>query len=165
MDDFLKKITQYQVFNFLLPGVVFAAAVTEFTSIDLVTDNLLIGFFVYYFMGLIISRLGSIVIAPLLRKTKILKFAKYDDYLKAAEKDPKIDTLSQDNNTYRTLIAATLAFVTVYAVDKGLLELKTRVSGEVFIVVFSICLTALFVMAYKKQTDFIVRRVKRSSRT
>src|SRR3989344_7226229 len=85
MKDILDKITSYNLFNYLLPGVLFVAILDRFTLYSLVQENLVIGAFVYYFVGLVISRFGSLVVEPILRWTSFLKFVSYSDFISASK--------------------------------------------------------------------------------
>ena len=62
MSDLIDKLSSYNIFNYLLPGTLFAGAGSAFTSFDFTFDNLFIAGFAYYFFGLVISRIGSLVI-------------------------------------------------------------------------------------------------------
>lgn len=160
MEDLLKKISQYQLFNFLLSGTVLAVLLNKTTSINLIYENIIVGFFAFYFLGLVISRVGSLIIEPVLKKLKIIEFAPYDDYLSAVKADNKIDTLSQENNTYRTLIATFLIFIIVYTLDRVAADLITR-NGTASTYIFAVLMLILFTFAYRKQTGYIIRRVKK----
>src|SRR3989344_7954495 len=102
MKDILDKITSYNLFNYLLPGVLFVAILDKFTSYSLTQENLLIGAFVYYFIGLVISRFGSLIVEPFLKSVSFLKFADYVDFVSASKIDSKIEDFSEVNNMYRT---------------------------------------------------------------
>lgn len=68
MKDLLDKISSYNLFNYLFPGILFAVISKEFTSYSLLQDNLIVGAFIYYFIGLVVSRFGSLVIEPASKK-------------------------------------------------------------------------------------------------
>ena len=70
MKDLLDKLSSYNLFNYLFPGVLFAAFGDRLTSYSLLIDDIMIGFFIYYFIGLVISRLGSLFLEPLLRTSQ-----------------------------------------------------------------------------------------------
>ncbi|MGB4800927.1 MAG: hypothetical protein WBP03_05450 [Candidatus Saccharimonadales bacterium] len=161
MEDLLKKISQYQLFNFLLSGTVLAVLLNKTTSINLIYENIIIGFFAFYFLGLVISRVGSLIVEPVLKKLKIIEFVPYDDYLSAVKADTKIDTLSQENNTYRTLIATFLVFVIVYTLDRFAADLITR-NSTASTYIFAVLMLLLFIFAYRKQTDYITERVRKA---
>src|SRR5215471_3847551 len=97
------KLSSYNLFNYLFPGVLFVVLAAAFTKYDFVQSNILLGLFLYYFIGLIISRFGSLVLEPLLKRTGFVRFADYADLVTASKKDEQITLLSEVNNTYRTL--------------------------------------------------------------
>ncbi len=158
MKDILDKITSYHLFNYLIPGVLFVVIVDKFTMFSFIQEDLIIGAFVYYFIGLVISRFGSLVIEPVLKKISFLKFAKYTDFVSASKKDPSIDAFSEINNMYRTFVAM---FILV-----GLTRLYQGVEFKFPILVGwspYILISLLFIMfifSYKKQTDYIRKRVE-----
>ena len=103
--DVLEKVSSYNIFNYLFPGILFVFIAKALIGLNLIQDNVLIGVFLYYFIGMIISRIGSIFIEPFLKKVKFLKFAEYKDFVIASAKDSKIELLSEVNNTYRTILS------------------------------------------------------------
>ena len=105
MKDILDKISSYNIFNYLLPGIIFVCISKYFTNYDFIQANDFIGAFLYYFIGMVISRFGSLCIEPILRRISFVKFADYSNYDATSKKDKKVDTLSEVNNTYRTIIA------------------------------------------------------------
>ena len=107
---------------------------------------------------MIISRIGSLIIAPILKKMKITKFENYKDFVKASKKDEKIDLLSEVNNMYRTIIAliVTIGFLKFY----NWLESKLIWLSNWNITIGLVFLLVLFVLSYKKQTKFITKRIK-----
>ena len=68
MKDLLDKISSYNLFNYLLPGVLFALLADGLTSYTFIQSDIVVGIFLYYFMGLVISRVGSLAIEPILKK-------------------------------------------------------------------------------------------------
>jgi len=115
MNELLGKISSYNIFNYLFSGVVFVALATAFTRFSFIQENLLIAVGLYYFIGLVLSRIGSLIIEPLLKLVRFIKFAPYADYVRTSKNDPQIEVLSEVNNMYRTLV---MVFV-------GLILLKT----------------------------------------
>ncbi|EKD88152.1 MAG: hypothetical protein ACD_35C00035G0002 [uncultured bacterium] len=55
MKDLVEKISSYNLFNNLFPGVVFVTILGKFTTYDFIQKDLIIGLFFYYFIGLVIS--------------------------------------------------------------------------------------------------------------
>ena len=62
MKELIDKISSYNLFNYLVPGVLLAFAADKFTAYSLVQSDLLIGAFLYYFIGLVASRFGSLAL-------------------------------------------------------------------------------------------------------
>lgn len=158
MKDLLSKLSSYNLFNHLLPGIVFVVLAEKLSRYSLVQHDIVIGIFLYYFIGLVISRLGSLAIEPLLRKVSFLRFADYKDFVDATKKDDKLEVLSEVNNTYRTLCAlfASLLCLRVYE------TIETRFSGlkewsAILLVGF---LLLMFLFSYKKQTAYIIKRIE-----
>ena len=111
MKEVFDRLSAYNIFNCLLPGALFAGLGEKITTYSLVHENFLIGLFLYYFIGLIISRIGSLIVEPFLKWIKFVKFADYKDYVKASELDPKVDLFSEQNNMYRTLCSLPIVLV------------------------------------------------------
>src|SRR5690349_9990449 len=104
MKELIDKLSSYNLFNYLLPGILFAAG-TEMVGLPLWRrGDILSDLFLYYVAGLVISRLGSLLVGPALQKIGLVKpHESYPDFVKACGKDSKIETLSEQNNMYRSL--------------------------------------------------------------
>lgn len=161
MTDILDKISSYNIFNYLLPGVLFAVISDAYSSYSFVQDDIFVGIFTYYFIGLVISRIGSLVIEPLLKKTEFLKFADYDKFLAASKIDTKLDELSEANNMYRTMCSLFVFVLGFLVFDEVASSIPYLRDGAPYIV--TLVLLVLFVFSYRKQTGYIVKRVNRSS--
>jgi len=163
MKDLLDKLSSYNIFNYLFPGVLFAVLADKLTSYKLLIDNVVIGVFVYYFLGLVVSRVGSLILEPLLKQIRILHFTPYEDYVRASKLDGKIELLSEINNMYRTLSSVFICLLFLYFY--GFLEKKYTVISDYSLVLAIILLMILFVFSYRKQSDYIKVRVKRAIKT
>ena len=158
VEDLLKNISQYQLFNFLLTGTFLALAISSTTSIDLLSDNLLFSLVGYYFLGLVVSRFGSLIIGNIYKKLKIVKYRTYDRYLAAAMHDPKIEILVQDSNLYRTFIAASFLYLIVLIVDKFYIQYIRIYTFETY-AIFALIGILIFSFAYRRQVSFITKRI------
>lgn len=158
MKELLDKLSSYNIFNYLLPGILYAFIVTQLTRIDLIQDDILVGAFFYYFLGLVISRIGSIIIEPLLKKTSFVKFEDYENFIKASKEDSKIEILSETNNMYRTFISLFImvGLTQIYSV----FEIKYPEIRDITIILVIILLVIMFLFAYRKQTTYITKRIK-----
>ncbi|MDP1814005.1 MAG: hypothetical protein Q8K92_06110 [Leadbetterella sp.] len=162
MEELISKISSYNIFNNLLPGVLIAVIVSSSTSFNLILEENVLGFFAYYFYGIIVSRVGSLVIEELIdKKLKLIKKRPYDEYIQASKKDEDIKLLSEVNNTYRTLIAIPL--LTLIALFVDFLVSKFSISNNALIITFSVLLIILFFFSYKKQTKYISSRITKAN--
>lgn len=162
MKELLDKLSSYNIFNFLLPGIVFVYILREFVGYNFIQTDLFFGGFLYYFIGLIISRCGSIFIEPFLKWIKFLKFEDYKNYVTASKVDPKIELLSEVNNTYRTLVSMFILLL-ISKLYKVITE-KYEVSDDTSIILIVTTLFILFIFSYRKQTNYIVKRVKANNK-
>ena len=158
MKDIIEKISTYNFFNYLLPGTLFAAIGDAYSSYNLVQDDILIAVFAYYFMGLVISRVGSLLIEPLLKKLGFVTFAEYSDFVAASKVDEKLDELSEANNMYRTLCSLFVVLLVLIIFDTLADAYPLLLICAPYAVV--VVLLILFVFSYRKQTDYVVKRVK-----
>ena len=72
MKEILDKLSSYNLFNYLLPGVIFVVIANKVTHYDFIQDDIVIGAFLYYFIGMVISRFGSLAIEPILKYLSFL---------------------------------------------------------------------------------------------
>jgi hypothetical protein len=156
--DIIDKISSYNIFNYLLPGVLFVFLTKETTEYNLIQENNLIGAFLYYFVGMVISRFGSLFIEPILKKVRFLKFSDYKSFVIASKKDDKIELLSEVNNTYRTIFSMflLLIFVKIYTSIKAHYCLK----HETTVIILLLFIATLFLFSYRKQTNYITKRIE-----
>ena len=157
IESLAEKLSAYQVFNYLLPGAVFAATFGLVSRYNILVGNVVVDVIVIYFVGMALSRIGSLVIEPIFKSLRIVTYANYDDYLEAAKSDPTIPTLLQENNTYRTMTATFLSLLFV----KIALSVQQHWAGTNLHLdwVWPIALLLLFALSYRKQTAYIRKRV------
>jgi len=157
MKELLDKLSSYNLFNYLLPGVLFAIIATKTTQVTLVIEDIVLGVFIYYFYGMVISRVGSVVIEPILKKTKLAQFSSYEKFIAASKTDSNIEVLSEANNTYRTMISLFIVLLVFTGVD----SLRTYLGHSIraYGIAFLMILALLFLLSYRKQTLYIRKRV------
>ncbi|MBK7691374.1 MAG: hypothetical protein IPK62_02975 [Bacteroidetes bacterium] len=158
MKDLLEKLSSYNIFNYLFPGVVFVILCKYFIGYDFIQENNLLGVFLYYFIGMIISRFGSLFIEPLLIKLKFLVFEDYKKFVTASKIDSKIELFSEINNTYRTI--SSLFVLLLLIKGYSFLDDKFDFSDSTTYFIVVILLIALFIFSYRKQTNYITKRIK-----
>jgi hypothetical protein len=157
MKDLLEKISSYNIFNYLLPGVLFAFIISKMTVYSLLQDDILTGAFVYYFLGLTVSRVGSLLIDPLLKKVKFVRFSDYKTFVSTSKKDGKIELLSEVNNMYRTLCALFLLILVLLGCQSVLVHVQWLVPAGPYIALTLLAL--LFAFSYRKQSEYVVKRI------
>lgn len=158
MKEIFDKISSYNFFNYLLPGIVFSYLLKEITSLDIIQKDIVVGLFIYYFAGMIVSRIGSVVIEPIFKRIKFIKFSNYKDFVSASKIDLKIELFSEVNNTYRTLTSMAFSLLMV----KLFLYLFEffGVGVNIQILMGVLFLFILFASAYRKQTNYITKRIE-----
>jgi hypothetical protein len=158
MTDFLNKISSYNLFNYLFSGILFVILSSSVTFYSFAQEDLLFGLFLYYFIGLVISRLGSLIIQPIFQALSFVKFEKYSDYIAACRKDSLIETLSEANNMYRTLCSVFGAALLLKAYE--ILSFRYMWVMNIQVYLLATFLLVLFAFAYRKQTDYISKRIR-----
>jgi len=157
MKDILQKLSTYNIFNYLLPGIVFVALLRMLTSYNLVIEEVIVGAFLYYFIGMIISRIGSLIIESTLKKTSLIKFSDYRKFVSASKKDEKIELFSEVNNMYRTLLSMLIILLLIVFYEK--FSSLINLSQFIKTIIGLIALIIIFLFSYKKQTDYINKRI------
>ena len=157
MDKFIEKLEEYKIFNYLLPGIIFTYLLKYYVGIDIFQSNVIEMAFIFYFIGSVISRFGSVVIEEILKKIKFIKYSNYNDYINAVKKDDFIKKLLISNNTYRTLCAGFLLILIIKGV-KELVNYFNLQTGIIYTIVI-IFGFIVYLLSFKKQTGIIVKRV------
>ena len=160
--ELLTKLSSYNVFNYLLPGIVFAILAGDIIHYPIIQKDIVTGAFFYYFVGLVVSRFGSLIIEPLLKWLRFVKFADYKDFVAASQKDAKLDVLSEVNNTYRTL-ASLISLLLLLKLYMKIEERFPRLN-EWNWTVLAVLLLVMFLFSYRKQTSYITRRIAANNR-
>lgn len=157
MDKLLDKISSFNLFTNLYPGVIFCLLSQSWLQIPLIQSDPFIGAFLYYFIGMTISRIGSILIEPVLEKSRFVLYPKYEEFLAASGDDTKINDLLETNNSYRSVISLLLCiiFTYIYTFLGSIWPVLNSYAYHI-IVIF---LLVLFLFAYKKNTRYIRNRV------
>lgn len=159
MEKIIEKMDSYNIFNYLLPGAIFDYMFEILFHMKLVQGNIVENLFVYYFLGMILSRIGSIIIEPICKKIKWVKFEDYGDFIKASEKDDMVKLLSEVNNTYRTLLSGGIVLI-VFKIYFFIME-KLSISNDINKIIAIVFIVVLFALSYRKQTKYVANRVKK----
>lgn len=156
LKDLISRLSSYNLFTNLLPGILFVALLKEFTDFNLIFEPALLGLFLYYFIGIVINRIGSLVVEPILRKTKFLTFIDCQKFVKASKMDEKIEILSENNNMCRSLVS--LCVLLLLAIGYEWLMSKCTFIDTHSNVILIVLLFFIFLFSYRKQTKYVVKR-------
>ena len=159
MNELLNKLSSYNIFNYLLPGAVFSV-VAERLSLLASPEELVTRLIWYYFVGMVISRVGSVVVEPALKWAHFVTYSDYGKYLLACDKDRKLDVMVEVSNTYRTLATVFLSIIACIVYKSRFA--KSGVSDVWQERIAIVLLLALFLLSFRKQVSFIRRRVDRA---
>lgn len=170
MESLIELLGMYNVLNCLFPGVLFYSFCSESWKSYMSTDNQLAQIIVWYFVGMIIDRFGSLLVEKFLKGIKFIEFAEYNDYKKAEEKDgKKLNRLNQINNMYRGMVSLMLFLAASYAWDGSTVFISDNGDMVTFEVSTMIILWVIFFLfflfSYRKQTEYIVKTVNYNNRT
>ena len=158
MKAILEKLSAYNIFSYLLPGLLFVSLGERLTSFSLIQRSWIVGIVLYYFIGLVISRVGSLIVKPLLERIGFVKEAPYEDYVEASESDSRIGILSAQNTMFRTLCAMCIMLMGLKIGEKVMGILPWGADAYDSIVLVSLFM--LFLFSYRKQAQDVVRRVR-----
>ena len=113
MESLLERLSSYNILNNLIPGAFFVFFGKLLNVISLPLDGVVERIFVYYFCGMIISRIGSLVIEGIFEKVKWIKYAPKAEYVAAVKKDARIESLLETSNllytTERVIVVGSFA--------------------------------------------------------
>lgn len=157
MKEVIEKISNYNFFNYLLPGIIFTNIADKFTTYIFLENNLVIAVFTYYFIGLVISRFGSLVIEPILIRSMFVKYTSYKKFIAASKQDEKIELLTESNNMYRTFCSMLFLLLLLKIVEIIELNYPNLMILNPYLLLLS--LLTLFLYSYKKQSQYISERV------
>lgn len=164
MGKILSSIPVYNLLTNLIPGTVLAALLkfcVDGCDIFSLTNNIWILAVILYFLGIINSRVSSLILEPLLKKLKIVKYTSHKDFTDAELKDTsgKFTQLSRMSNEYRS-------YLSVFTIVLVLKLIFLSSNAKIF-VTENICWVILglgvllFLCSYRKQVSYITSRISR----
>lgn len=154
----IEKLSPYNFLTNILPGTVLCIVLKYLIGYNLLLEDIYLASILFYFVGMVNSRVGSLIVEPFLKWTKWLIFAPYPDFVKAEQKDSKITLLSQENNTYRSYVSVMFISIIAYLYKNYLAVFDFIKEYETVILLILIGL--LFLCAYRKQTNYVKKRVE-----
>lgn len=161
IEKIFERLSNYEYINNIIPGAIYVVLTEKLTLFKIQTDNIWLDLIVFYFVGVVIGRVGALIIEKILKWRKKLNLVLYSEYVEAERKDKFVRELSIINNMYRTYtslalcLLLTVGFSYIWILINGY-----KWSKPVLIVLWCIFLMLLFAKSYIKQTDYVANRVK-----
>ena len=146
MEKIISSIPVYNLLTNLIPGTVLAALLkfcVEGCDIFSLTNNIWILAVILYILGIINSRISSLVFEPLIRMFKIVKCASHKDFTDAELKDISV---------FSIVLVIKLSFLFSSA--------KNFITDNICWIILSLGVL-LFLCAYRKQVSYITSRISR----
>lgn len=162
--NLFEKISSYDLFNNLFPGIIFYIILEHTIKFSFSVEGVLEKLFLYYFIGIVINRIGAIVIEKFLKERNFIEYAPYNDYINASKKEPLIKVLSEKNSIYLTIVAMSIVIISVelYDLILGYISNNYWFSDLILLIIF-LAIAILFTISYRKQTNYIKERIKEAN--
>lgn len=155
----IDKLSQYNFVTNILPGTVLCLMLKHIVGYDLfVTNEWYQMGIIFYFVGMVNNRFSSLVIELTMKKTKIVKFSNYKEFIAAEKKDSKITILSMENNVFRSYIS--VCTISLIASLFKLIADNVNWIDEWKMQFLLVALLLLFMLSYRKQTSYVRERVE-----
>ena len=158
MNNIIEKIGSYQIMTNLLPGALLGIILKSFFCLPLLTTSTGEEILIYYFLGLTVNRIGSLLIKPILEKIKFIRKVSYPEYMKAEKTDDKLSVLSETNNFFRTILACFI-LIPIIGLTRAIV-VNTGLPNRVCQWILLFLLSILFLFSYRKQTFFVTERTE-----
>lgn len=158
MKSFIDKLSSYNIFNYLLPGVVYLHSMQELFVINSKSGNPFSWSVMGYFIGLVISRIGSLIVEPILVQTFFVKKDSYEAFVEASKKENRIGLFSEIANSYRTLTSLSLTSLASFLIFYPRINLHEK--DKVLLIAITSLLGVLFAFSYRKQTNYIQKQIR-----
>ena len=155
----IDKLSQYNFVTNILPGTMLCLMLKHIVGYDLfVTNEWYQMGIIFYFVGMVNNRFSSLVIELTMKKTKIVKFSNYKEFIAAEKKDSKITVLSMENNVFRSYIS--VCTISLIASLFKLIADNVNWIDEWKMQFLLVALLLLFMLSYRKQTSYVRERVE-----
>lgn len=158
MEKLLEKISSYQLLNFLFTGAV-CWFILSYLGLQVLHGTSICQTIVgCYFLGMTMSRIGSLVVEEIFKKIGWIQKIDYVKQVKADKRDVKVELMLSLCNTYRTLAAVfftILLLLILSCIFPSNIGLRHNAAHFIFI----ITLTAIYMFAFVKQHNYLKDRI------
>ena len=157
MSEVIQKISNYNIFNYLFQGEIMCYFLEKFHNYNIFHTDIIINVFICYFIGLCISRVGSLFFDKFFEIIGFINKETYKDFIEASKKDDKIELFSEISNTYRTL----LTLFSILIIIKLFQSCPNQwVIQDCKYMGLLVGFLILFLFSYKKQVKYTTKRIK-----
>jgi len=153
----LDKLTSYNLFNYLFPGSVFVILLRSTTDFICDPELNLSTVILVYFTGLIISRIGSLVIEEILLQFKGCKPIDTKLLFKKFKGNVKLEIIFEAMNMYRTLAAMSLILAIITLID--LVFISSFSTENIIWILAELAASLLFICSFYKQRKKVLECV------
>ncbi len=153
MNELIQKLSSYDLVNTFVPGIALAYAMRLLGYLDLGSIDVFTEAVLAYLLGLVGSRVGSLVLEPLAIKFGLI-WRNYPAYVAAQKSDKRLTELTTIANMYRAL-AGSMLVLAVLA-----LGTLVPVGYRVWLLVgYGAACFVLLLLAWLKQDGYVKKRI------
>lgn len=154
MNEIIQKISAYDLMNTLVPGCLLTYSLRLLGFLDLGSTDVLAEVVLAYLLGLVGSRVGSIVLEPLAVKFKCIRHD-YSAYVIAQRRDERVTSLTTVANMYRSLAGSMLVLAVL-----ALGNLVPASYRTWLYLGYGISCFILMLLAWLKQEGYVEKRIE-----
>lgn len=148
--DIIDKLSSYNLFNYLFPGFLFVIILSYTTElIPSVIEYDVSNIILIYFIGLGISRIGSVVLEEVLKSGMHIGKIDMPKLMQQLKDNLKFEAVFEAMNMYRTLAAMLILLGILSIID--LLMNNTYWLLSIITIISEFSLSVLFTIGYCKQ--------------
>lgn len=157
MDKIIETLNPYDIITSLIPGIVFCQFTDWFYGTVLVTDDTASLLISGYIFGQLISRVGSLIVEPVCKITKIIVMAPYNEWLEAKRLDNEISSITEKSTVFRSWVSlALIQIIMPYIVN---LNDSVIMFGYWNFFILQLVALVFLLLAYRKQVAYARKRV------
>lgn len=159
MNDFIFLLSNLRVVSSIVPGAILCIYINDFLKINILRHETIVNIFIFYAVGVIIGRIGSIVIEPLFESFGIIDKENYPNFIDAEIKNPKVSTIDEISRFYRSMATLMMLIIVgiLFEYPMNLYPLTYVLGGHIV----SVLILILMIKSYSKQSEYTANRIKK----
>lgn len=154
MNELIEKISAYDLLNSLIPGGALVYFMGLLGYFDISNVNIFFLCIFAYILGVVGSRVGSIILEPVAIRFKKIHHD-YGAYTSAQRSDEKLATLTAISNMYRSLAGSLVVLVLLFL--GSFVPVMYRCE---LLIAYGILCFVLFLASWIKQERYIAERIR-----